>query len=85
MQSPGKVWKIHRKKPALESFLNKIAGYGHAKLIKRDSKTGGFLQILKIFKNTYRPPLADCFWDLVKARTKILHYCFNIKCFYNLF
>ena len=63
-QSPGEVLK---KKTFLKflqnlqeetcngvSLFNKIAGYSHVTLTKRDSKTGAFLQILQSFKkNTF--------------------------------
>ena len=44
-----KFRKLHRKKPALETFLNKVADLQLANYLKRHSNTSAFLRRLRNF------------------------------------
>ena len=48
-----KILQVSQEKPALGSLFNKVTGILASNFIKRDSKTGFFLQIFGICKNIY--------------------------------
>lgn len=77
-----KFCKVHTESLVLEPLFNKLAGWRHLSLLKKDSGTGIFLESWEIFNDAYFAKhvwaAASEFWPIVIIdKLRIFHFTFK--------